>query len=82
LWISDEATAHLDRKGEEAFFQALDLMDPLKTVLIITHHLNILPHVDRVYVLQRGRIWGGGNPRELQGSPLLRPYLEAYGGRT
>lgn len=81
LLLLDEPTTGLDPESELAFFQALETLAQDKTVLLITHHLNVLEHVDRVLLLQEGRLVEAGRPEELKKSPgVLLPFLQAYGG--
>lgn len=57
LVVLDEPNANLDDAGEAALVAALqDLKARGKTVLVMTHRLNILRAADRVLVMAQGRI--------------------------
>ena len=63
--VLDEPTANLDIRGEaELFAQFLDLTKGL-TTLLITHRMASVLHVDRVFVIEEGRVVETGNPRQL-----------------
>ncbi len=63
--IFDEATNALDNKTEAEVQGAIK--DALKgrTGIIIAHRLGTVRHVDRIFVLQKGRIVGEGTFEEL-----------------
>lgn len=57
LLVLDEPNAHLDHDGEEALARALrQLKQEGSTIILIAHRLNPVAHVDRVVVLDKGRI--------------------------
>ncbi|WP_165847655.1 thiol reductant ABC exporter subunit CydD [Ammonifex thiophilus] len=69
LLILDEPTTGLDPENELAFLRALETLAQDKTVLLITHHLNVLEYVDRILLLQEGRLVEAGRLEELKKSP-------------
>ena len=57
LLVLDEPNAHLDADGEEALADALaTLKKEGTTIVLIAHRLNPIAHVDRVIVLNNGRL--------------------------
>ncbi|KHK90240.1 ABC transporter ATP-binding protein [Novosphingobium malaysiense] len=74
LLILDEATSALDTALEARIRTALDKKFSGKTVLIITHRLETVRHVDHVIRLNEGKMLGEGTPEDLlgplSGSPL------------
>lgn len=57
LLVLDEPNAHLDADGEEALAAALaTLKKEGTTIVLIAHRLNPIAHVDRVIVLNNGRL--------------------------
>jgi ATP-binding cassette subfamily C exporter for protease/lipase len=55
--VLDEPNANLDEAGERSLVQAIiDLKARGRTVLLVTHRMNILEAVDRLLVLKDGRI--------------------------
>ncbi|MEL7163185.1 MAG: ABC transporter ATP-binding protein, partial [Bacteroidota bacterium] len=78
LVIFDEATSSLDNKAEKEIQDAIDaaLADSRRTGIIIAHRLSTLRSVDRILVLDRGKIVEAGTHQEL----LIRNglYAELY----
>jgi ABC-type multidrug transport system fused ATPase/permease subunit len=65
ILILDEATANLDFRTESSIKAALSVLAEGRTTLIIAHRRSMLTDVDRVLVLQNGRIEQDGTPEEL-----------------
>lgn len=61
----DEPSASLDAKTEQAMFQQVFSLARDKTAIIISHRLSITPMVDRILVLEDGRLIEQGSHREL-----------------
>lgn len=56
LLILDEATSALDTESERYIQQSIDALRGRVTLVIIAHRLATIRNVDRVYVVDRGRI--------------------------
>jgi len=56
ILVLDEATSALDSEVEASIQEALELVMQGKTVLAIAHRLSTLSSMDRIVVLDRGRI--------------------------
>ncbi|MDR1603506.1 MAG: thiol reductant ABC exporter subunit CydD [Gracilibacteraceae bacterium] len=67
LLLLDEATANLDLVREEAVQAALWRLMRGKTVIAAAHRLQTVARMDRILVLQRGRVSESGPPAELLG---------------
>jgi ABC-type multidrug transport system fused ATPase/permease subunit len=65
ILILDEATNALDSESEAFVHKALRTLDYRPTTLIIAHRLSTVINVDRVVVLERGRIVEIGRHDEL-----------------
>ena len=65
LLIWDEPTAPLDPEGELAVYESLRTMSRDRTVVLITHRLASVRHVDRIYLLHDGEIAEHGTHDEL-----------------
>lgn len=74
----DEPTASLDIAHEMAIFELLrDLARGGKTVLLVTHNLNLAArYADRLVLLDRGRVAAEGTPAEV----LVRATVERVYG--
>ena len=66
LLILDEATSALDSESERAVQQSIDELKGHITVVIIAHRLSTIRNVDRVYVLEKGRVVEQGDYRALR----------------
>ena len=78
IWVLDEPTEGLDRITEQSVMGSLLELTRHRTVLLITHRLVALENMDRIVVIENGRILEEGSHSEL----LTRPsrYAELTGG--
>jgi ATP-binding cassette subfamily C protein CydD len=67
LVLFDEPTAHLDRDTEAVVGPALRRLAEGRTMLTIAHRLETLGDVDRIVVLDAGRVVGEFRPADLDG---------------
>lgn len=65
ILVLDEATSALDTVNERAIQQDLDRIMRNRTTLVIAHRLSTLDNVDRIIVMDRGKIIEDGPPEEL-----------------
>jgi ATP-binding cassette subfamily C protein CydC len=65
LWVLDEPTEGLDRTVEQRVMQTLFKITRDRTVLLITHRLVALDRVDRILILEKGRIVEQGTHAQL-----------------
>lgn len=63
--ILDEATAHLDLASDRQIRDAIAELMEDATTLVITHRVSTIADVDRILVLDQGRIVEQGTPKEL-----------------
>jgi ATP-binding cassette subfamily B protein len=63
--VLDEATAFADPENEHLIQQALRELTKGKTVLMIAHRLTSVVNVDRILVIEQGKIFEQGNHSEL-----------------
>ena len=65
--LLDEPTAMLDPKGRREVLETITTLnkDHHITIVLITHHMNETIGADRLVVLNKGRIYMDGTPREI-----------------
>jgi ATP-binding cassette subfamily B protein/ATP-binding cassette subfamily B multidrug efflux pump len=82
ILILDEATSALDSESEAAIQDKLNLVMEGKTVIAIAHRLSTIVRMDRIIVLDHGRIIEEGRPEELveQGGLFARLWKRQTGG--
>ena len=66
--VLDEATSALDSEVEAAILETLYEVMEGKTVIAIAHRLSTIARMDRIIVLDGGRIVEDGTPRSLNGT--------------
>ncbi|KKS78197.1 MAG: ABC superfamily ATP binding cassette transporter [Candidatus Woesebacteria bacterium GW2011_GWB1_43_14] len=81
ILILDEATSSLDSKSERLVQEALEKLFKNRLVIIIAHRFSTIQDVNRIIVLDKGKIVDQGSPKQLAGrrgvySELLRYQVE------
>jgi len=68
ILVLDEATASLDSKAEAEVQAAIDRLEQGRTVLCVAHRLSTLQKMDKIIVLEQGRVVESGSFEELLGA--------------
>ncbi|PJE43200.1 MAG: multidrug ABC transporter ATP-binding protein [Pseudomonas sp.] len=82
ILVLDEATSALDSEIEAAIQESLDTLMQGKTVIAIAHRLSTIARMDRLVVIDQGRIVETGSHSELiaQGGLYARLWQHQTGG--
>ena len=82
ILVLDEATSALDSEVEAYIQDALDTVMEGKTVLAIAHRLSTIARMDRIIVLDQGKIIEAGSHANLlaQGGLYARYWNRQSGG--
>ncbi len=65
IFILDEATANIDTYTENLIQKSIDVLSAEKTAIFIAHRLSTIVNVDKIIVLNNGKIIEQGNHDEL-----------------
>lgn len=77
ILLLDEATSALDARSEKMVQEALNKLMEGRTTIIIAHRLATVKHVDRIIVMDKGRVVSTGKHDELlENDTLYREYAE------
>jgi ATP-binding cassette subfamily C protein LapB len=78
ILVLDEPTSSLDNRAEELFMKRLKLVLKDKTLILITHKSSLLALVDRLVVIDEGRIVENG-PRDVVLEKLMQGAIKRAG---
>lgn len=78
ILILDEATSSLDAKSEKEVQEGMENLMKDKLVIIIAHRFSTIQNVDKIIVIDGGKIIESGKPKQLAGKPGVYSDLLKY----
>lgn len=66
VWILDEPTSAVDALTEDQLFRALRVAKPNKIIIVVTHRASVLSMVDKIIVLESGKVAEQGSFEHLR----------------
>jgi ATP-binding cassette subfamily B protein len=78
ILILDEATSSLDAKSEKEVHEALEHLMQDKLVIIIAHRFSTIQNVNKIIVIDKGRVVDCGSPQDLASRPGIYQDLLRY----
>ena len=79
LIILDEATAYTDPENEALIQSAVAKLSKNKTMIVIAHRLSTIKDVDKIYVINDGKVEAANTHDELlKSSKLYKDMWEAH----
>ncbi len=78
ILILDEATSSLDAKSEKEVQEALETLMKDKLTIIIAHRFSTIQNVDKIIVIEDGKVANYGTPKELSTQKGLYSELLHY----
>jgi len=79
--LLDEPTASLDARAEKQFIKSMKQTVKNRSLLLITHKMHLLQLVDRIIVLDKGKVVGNG-PKEVILAELTSGKFAAKGAKS
>jgi ATP-binding cassette subfamily B protein len=76
MLVIDDALSAIDVETEQQVLRGLQGTLRTKTVLLISHRVNVLRHADRIILLDDGRIVAQGRHEDLLVHPFYRTMVE------
>lgn len=80
IWLLDEATASLDPKSEAAITEALEAIPEQTSLIVIAHRLTTVKKMDRILVMDQGKVvQQGSHDNLLKEAGLYQKLVQSYG---
>jgi ABC-type multidrug transport system fused ATPase/permease subunit len=67
ILLLDEATSALDPESQSLVMEALERVRKGRTIVNVTHHMEMVKRADKVLVIENGRVVESGTYEELVG---------------
>ncbi|GAB67666.1 ABC transporter [Plasmodium cynomolgi strain B] len=71
IYVFDEITSFLDESNVERVYNLINTIIPNKTIIYITHSVNILHHMDKIIIVDQGRISSIGTFNQIKNDPIF-----------
>ncbi|EUD67700.1 hypothetical protein C922_01888 [Plasmodium inui San Antonio 1] len=71
IYVFDEITSFLDESNVERVHNLINTIIPNKTIIYVTHSVNILHQMDKIIIVDEGRIRSIGTFSQIKNDPLF-----------
>ncbi|CAA9989937.1 ABC transporter, putative [Plasmodium knowlesi strain H] len=71
IYVFDEITSFLDESNEEKVYNLINTIIPNKTIIYVTHSVNILHQMDKIIIVDQGKICSIGTFSQIKNDPLF-----------
>ncbi|SCO68531.1 ABC transporter B family member 5, putative [Plasmodium vivax] len=71
IYVFDEITSFLDEANVERVYSLINTVLAKKTIIYVTHSVNILPQMDKIIIVDQGRICSIGTFSQIKNDPLF-----------
>ncbi|CRH01690.1 ABC transporter B family member 5, putative [Plasmodium relictum] len=71
IYVFDEITSFLDESNIEKVYKLINTLIPNKTIIYITHSIQILKEMDKIIIVDDGEIKSIGTYHEIKNNPLF-----------
>lgn len=78
IYIFDEITSFLDEGNIHKLHKLIDLLIPNKTIIYITHSIHILNKMDKIIILDDGKIRAIGTYEQIKNDTLFRDIFSLH----
>lgn len=80
FYILDKTSAALDEQSENELFSGFERLYPNKGIILVAHHLSNITHMDKILLLEKGRLIEQGTHKALM--DLNGKYAKIFQAQT
>ncbi|CRG95107.1 ABC transporter B family member 5, putative [Plasmodium gallinaceum] len=82
IYVFDEITSFLDESNTEKVYTLINTLIPNKTIIYITHSIQLLKEMDKIIIVDNGEIKSIGSYDEVKKDPLFLDIFSMNSNKT